>query len=225
MLGSNILNVFGQSPIKPMQKHMNDIALCVQELTPFFKAVLKQNWEKASACHQHILELESKADELKKQIRLHLPNSLLMPVARTDLLALLTTQDKIASKAKHLVSVVLSRKMTFPDVIAIEYVQFVEKCVDAILQAEKAIHELDKLLEAGFRGRAVNVVEKMVMKLDQIERDTDEIQVKLRQKIFQIEKTLDPIDVIFLYKIIDWTAGLADRAQHVGHRLESLLAQ
>lgn len=225
MLGSNLLNVFGQSPIKPMQKHMEDIVICVQELLPFFEAVLEENWEVAAIRHQTILEFEAKADELKKEIRLHLPSSLLMPVARSDLLGLLTTQDKIASKAKHIASLVLGRKTLLPKVIAVDFIKFVRRCIDTILQAQKAICELDELLESGFRGRDVKAVEKMVLELDQIERDTDEYQVMIRQKLFEIEKTLDPVDAIFLYKIIDWTGGVADRAQHVGHRLESLLAQ
>jgi uncharacterized protein len=224
MLGSNILKVFGESPIKPMLHHMEYIVSCVKELQPFFEAVLKQDWERASGVHTSILKLESKADDLKKEIRLHLSNTLLMPIARIDLLSLLTTQDKVASKAKHIASLVLGRKTVLPETIASHYLAFVRRSIDSILQAQKAILELDGLLESGFKGRAVKTVGKMVLELDQIERDTDEFQVSLRQKLFEIEKTLDPIDTIFLYKIIDWTAGVADRAQHVGHRLESLLA-
>ena len=37
---------------------------------------------------------------LKKDLRLNMPSSLLMPVARTDLLDLLMIQDKIANSAK-----------------------------------------------------------------------------------------------------------------------------
>ena len=65
----------------------------------------------------------------------------------------------------------------------------------------------------------------MILELDVVERATDNIQMQLRHDIFSIEKQLDPIDAIFIYKIIDWTGELADQAQHVGHRLESLLAR
>ncbi|HBP75141.1 MAG TPA: phosphate transport regulator, partial [Alcanivorax sp.] len=36
---------------------------------------------------------------------------------------------------------------------------------------------------------------------------------------------LPPVDVIFLYKIIEWIGDLADRAQKVGGRLQLLLAR
>lgn len=204
---------------------MNKIHDCVSELVMFFEYVINEDWDKAQDVHEKIMKLEAEADELKKEIRLHMPNSLFLPVARGDLLGLLTSQDKIASKAKHITSVIVTRQTHFPESIVKKYSKFVSKSVETSLLARNAIDELDELVEVGFKGKEVKIVEKMILKLDKLERETDEMQVKLRYRLFKIEKQLDPIDVIFLYKIIDWTAELADRAQHVGHRLESLIAR
>ncbi len=40
-----------------------------------------------------------------------------------------------------------------------------------------------------------------------------------------LEKTLNPIDVMFLYQIIEWVGDLADIAERVGARLEIMLAR
>ena len=40
-----------------------------------------------------------------------------------------------------------------------------------------------------------------------------------------LEVELPPVDVIFLYQIIDWVGDLADRAQRVGSRLQLLVAR
>ena len=224
MLSSSILKIFAHSPIKPMQQHMEKVFGCVNELKPFFENVIKQNWDKAKKNHKQIMQLEEEADNLKREIRLHMPNSLFLPVARADLLELLTQQDKIANKAKHISGLVYGRNMVIFPVIENNFKSFLQRGIDAIALANKAINELDDLVEAGFKGREVKIVEKMILELEQVERDTDNMQVDLRQQLFTIEKTLDPIDVIFFYKIIDWTAELADRAQTVGQRLESLLA-
>lgn len=224
MIRSGILGIFAQSPIKPMQEHMEKVYQTVALLADFFEYVLQEQWEKANETHQQIVAVEQDADELKKDIRLHLPNSLFMPIARSDLLGLLTVQDKIASRSKHISSVVYGRKMSLPSTIVEDYMAFLQRAIDSTKQARKLINELDELIETGFRGREAKRAEDMVLVLDQIERDTDSMQVALREQLFQIEKQLDPIDVIFLYKIIDWTGDLADRAQHVGHRLDSILA-
>ncbi len=59
---------------------------------------------------------------------------------------------------------------------------------------------------------------------DQIETDTDEKQAALRSSLYEIEKTLDPIDAMFMYQVIELTGEIADMAERVGRRLELLLS-
>ncbi|MDF5977940.1 DUF47 family protein [Pseudomonas aeruginosa] len=61
--------------------------------------------------------------------------------------------------------------------------------------------------------------------LEAIENDTDRIQVEVRRELFRLESELPPVDVMFLYQIIEWIGDVADRAQQVGNRLEQLLAR
>ncbi len=217
--------IFGNSPVKPMQKHMAQVLLCVQELVPFFEAVIAGDWDQAKKVQKHISKMEGEADDLKTQIRMQLPKGMFMPVSRRDLLEVLTMQDKIANVAKDIAGIILGRKMVLPESIASDYIPFVQRCVDACEQAQTAINELDELVETGFRGREVEVVQKMIKKLNKIESETDKLQRKIRYSVFMIEKDLPPIDVMFLYKVIELTGDVADRAQQVGSRLQLLLAR
>jgi uncharacterized protein len=225
MKGANFLNIFATSPIKPIQAHMDKVVSCIELLEEFMAATIRKEWQTAQGIHHRILALENAADELKREIRLHLPSSMFMPVNRTDLLELLTMQDKIASKAKHIASLVLGRKMTLPEALVEDYVLFLTRAIKAVKKAKKATHELDELVDTGFRGSEVLRVTKMIQELDDVERETDKLEFKLRNFIFELESAYHPLDVIFWYKLIDWTGELADRAQHVGYRLEVLLAQ
>jgi len=65
----------------------------------------------------------------------------------------------------------------------------------------------------------------MIAELHTIEGETDVIQVKLRAELYAIEHDLSPIDVMFIYKIIEWTGDLADAAQSTGNRLQLMLAK
>jgi predicted phosphate transport protein (TIGR00153 family) len=101
---------------------------------------------------------------------------------------------------------------------------YLKRCIEASAQADDAIHELDNLLETGFYGKEVKLVEKMLQTLDTIENDTDEMQIKIRHQLYTLEKNLPPIDALFMYKIIEWMGDLADRAQAVGGQLLLMLA-
>lgn len=219
------LNMFGRSPIRPLEEHMAKVHACVSQLGPFFEAVFQQKWSAVELIQQDIVRLENEADDLKRDLRLHLPKGLFLPVSRSDLLELLTVQDRLANKAKDIAGIVFGRRMVFPDVIAEQFTDFLKRCIEASKQADKAIHELDELLETGFSGSEIKLVEAMIAKLSRIERDTDDKQIRLRHIMFDLESTLPPVNVIFLYKVIEWTGELADRAREVGDRLQILLAR
>jgi len=225
MARNSILGVFAKSPIKPLEKHIRIVAKCCNQLVPFFAACAEQDWSTAGKIRTKISKYEQDADKLKRQLRLELPGGLFMPVDRADLLELLTQQDKIANKAKDIAGRVFGRKLIIPEILQTSFVEFVARNIDAIEKAADAINELDDLLETGFRGREVELVEKMINQLDSIEDDTDSMQIKLRSDLLAIEKDLNPVDVMFLYQIIDWVGGLADLAERVGARLEILLAR
>nr|MCS5581482.1 DUF47 family protein [Gammaproteobacteria bacterium] len=83
----------------------------------------------------------------------------------------------------------------------------------------------DELLETGFRGKEATLVEELVVELDELEHQSDVSQIKLRAMLFQMEDSLPPVHVIFLYKIIDRLGELADISQKIGSRLLLLIAK
>ncbi|MBU2871955.1 TIGR00153 family protein [Colwellia sp. E2M01] len=222
---NTILGVFAKSPIKPLVNHIQIVVKCSQQLIPFFEACTAQDWNEAANVRRKLSKLEQDADAVKRQLRLELPGGLFMPVDRTDLLELVSQQDKIANKAKDIAGRVLGRSLEIPASLQAEFTAYLTRCIEATEKAEEAINELDDLLETGFRGREVRLVENMISQLDAIEDDTDRLQVSIRKHLLAIEKDLNPVDVIFLYQIIDWVGDLADLAERVGARLEILLAR
>lgn len=222
---ANVLaNIFGKSPVQPLEKHIEVAYRCAKQLNPFFAAAFAGDWGTAIAVRDEIEALEHKADDMKKKIRLHLPKSLFMPVPREDLLELLLVQDKIANRTKDVSGLVLGRKLQFPQEITEQFLEFVDRNIDAAKQARKSVRELDELFTAGFRGAEVALVSGLIEELDKIETDTDDQQAALRASLFSLEKTLDPIDAIFMYKVIELTGEIADMAERVGRRLELLLS-
>ena len=223
-MANSVANIFGSSPVMPLEEHVDIAYRCTKQLPGLFNAVIAGDWGKAAEYRDMIETLEHKADDLKKEIRLHLPKSLFMPVPRQDLLELLLVQDKMANRTRDVSGLVLGRKMQIPDAIADDFLEFVRRNVDAAKQARKSVRELDELFVSGFRGAEVSLVESLIEELDQIETDTDTRQADLRSALFAVEGSLQPVNVIFLYRVIELTGEIADMAERVGRRLELLLA-
>ena len=222
---NSIFGVFAKSPIKPIQLHIDKVAMCGDLLIPFFQASAENDWDKADEVRKQISQFEKEADELKRELRLTLPKGLFMPIDRADLLELVNRQDKIANTAKDIAGRIFGRQLQIPNEIFADFMAYVQRSLDAVKQAKDAIDGLDELLETGFKGREVDIVTKMIEVLETIEDDTDSLQIKLRRNLLAIEDNYKPVDVMFLYKILEWVGSLADHSELIGTQLELILAR
>ena len=222
-MSSPLAEIFGKSPIKPLQHHMKIAQTAAQLVLKIFDSVSTGYWSDAELTKETFCRHKEEADTIKKNLRLHLKDCFL-PAARTDLLALLETQDCILNQAKDLAGLLLGRKIQLPHMLRNDYRVFLSHCIDAIDIAAKAVNELDELLETSFSGDEAALVERMIVEVDITENYTDRLKNRLQQQLFAVKQTLPPIEVIFLYQLFQQTSVLADRAQTAGEDLRLLLA-
>ena len=195
-----------------------------RQLDDFFVEVTKENWQRVEEMRTAIVTLEHEADDLKAQIRSQLPKSMFMPVAREDLLELVLVQDRIPNLAKDVSGLVVGRRMQIPDVMKQPFLDYVSRNIDAAKKARKTIRELDELYETGFRGAEVELVSGFIAELDEIENETDKLQAAIRTQLFEIESELPPVNVMFLYQVIELVGEIGDMAERIGRRLELLIS-
>ncbi len=103
--------------------------------------------------------------------------------------------------------------------------EFSKTAIATSAQAVRAIQEMDELVEAGFRGNVLDLVQGLITELDDLENENDRLQVQVRAELFKIEDQLPPIEAMFLYQVIEWIGDLADRAQKVGSLMQLLISK
>jgi len=221
----NISSLFGKSPISPLQQHMKKVHSCIKEFGVFAKAANAEDWDKAQTAQISISDKEHKADKLKKKLRMNLPSTFMMPFSRRDLLDVLLIQDSIANITKDLAGLMMTRRMVFPKEFAEDFINLTGLCIKTSAAALVAINELDELLETAFSSRERKIVDQMIKKINELEHDTDIAQSEIREKLFVLESSLAPVDVMFYYRAIEWLGETADAAQKVGSRFEVMLTK
>ena len=221
----NISGLFGKSPISPLQQHMKQVHSCIKEFGIFAKAANSEDWEKAKLAQLSIGKKEQKADVLKKKLRMNLPSTFMMPFSRRDLLDVLLIQDSIANITKDLAGLMMSRHMSFPKEFAGDFLKLTKLCIQTSAAALVAINELDELLETAFSSRERKIVDTMIQQVNDLEHETDVVQDEIRNKLFLVESSLAPVDVMFYYRAIEWLGETADAAQKVGSRFEVMLTK
>ena len=222
---SPLFKLLRRSPFKPVQEHMRVVAKCVAEFMPLFEALLAKDQNRVNEIAEKIDRIESEADTIKNELRLTLPRSIFLPVARMDLLDLISEQDSIADTVENIAGILSTREMEVPDAIRDLLVEFLQRTIDTYDKALLVTEELDGLLEVGFGGRYSSVVTKMVIDLKQTEEITDDLAKQLVRAIFSIEKQLPPVCAMHWYKLIEEIGEVANHSENVGDRISLFLAQ
>lgn len=217
--------LFGRSPIKPLQEHMYRVYMGIKHLEPLIEGMIHGDHEKVLAAQVEIVQGEHDADDMKRDLRAHLPKGLFMPVDRRDILDVLIRQDTIANQAKDVAGLIVGRKMQIPEEMREPFLAFTIRCIETVRKSLDTINELDELVETGFRGLKVDRVEEMITELGAIESETDDMQDELRSTLFKLEEDLFPVDVMFIYRLIERVGNIADNAERVGSRLSLMLAR
>jgi len=216
-------NLFGASPIRPMQRHMKAAVACAREILPLFEDMAAGRSETFADHRAKVDELEHQADDIKHEIRSKLPNRLFMAFERRDMLEILDHQDSIADRAQDIAELVDQRKMVIPEPLAESMLDLVRKVIATCEHGGQVIQELDELVETGFSGREVERVEGLINVLNGLESETDELAERAQRKLFEIEDSLG-VGTVFWYELINWVARMADHAEKVGNRMRVLIA-
>jgi len=220
-----LLKLFGQSPFKPLQEHMRVVVKCANEVPNLVEALCQDDDDAVRTIRDEIFRLENAADDIKNELRAHLPKRLFMPVDRRDVLEILDLQDSIADTAQDIAGMLVLRDMQIPEVLHKPLKNYTQRCVDACNQLAKIMEQMDELLESGFRGPESEKVMYMIDELSNIETDTDQKVADFMRLLFQHEEEIGAVGTILWIRVIHWIGDLADYAERAGNRHRLLLAR
>lgn len=223
-MARSILSLFSRSPWGAVQEHMRIVQQCARKLDPLMDAVMAGQHEQTLAVAAEISDLEHQADSVKNELRDHLPRSIFLPVAREDLLDILSVQDSIADSAEDVSVVVTLRRMEVQPKLN-EYLDpLIHKTVESVDVYATVIGELDKLVESSFVGPDAQRVLAMISSVSQLEHEADRLQAALSRQLFVIEDDLKAGALYLWIEIIRRLGSVANRAEKAANRLRMFLA-
>lgn len=222
MLGT-IFNLFGRSPFAPLQSHMEKVSACVHLLNDLFEALEKKDYHNLDLLATQIAELEHQADITKNDIRNHLPKSLFLPIDRSQLLEILSIQDKIADKAEDIAVLVTIKPIELLPSFSKEFNSFLRKNISTFDGAFLIIKEIHELLESSFGGHEAEKVRTMVDEVAYQEHEVDLIQRELLKKVFNAENEMSYTTFYLWQKICGAVADISNFSETLANRVRMTL--
>jgi predicted phosphate transport protein (TIGR00153 family) len=220
-----LLALFGKSPFRPLQDHMEKAQACVEQLVPLFDAVSAGDAKTLKTAVDEICRLESEADVIKNDIRSHLPKSMFLPVDRRDLLEILYLQDLIADRCEDIAVSLTLRTATLLPALKGPVDKLLAAVTKSCRGAGAVMEQMDELQETGFGGAEAEKVLGMIDAINADETTADDCGVALARQLFSLEGKLGPVDVVLWYQAFRELGKLADLAEGIGNRLRLLLAK
>lgn len=205
-----ILNLFGRSPFAPLRKHMEKVAQCVFKLTELFEALERKDIPQLEKVAEEISTLEHDADEIKNEIRDHLPKTLFLPIDRGNILKILSLQDSIADRAEDVAVITVIKPLEMIDSLREDFYPFLAKNLDCFNGTYEIIEELHELLESSFGGAEAKKVRAMVDHVALQEQEVDRLQRKLIQKLIDSESRLTFVTYDLWQKIFTGIASISN---------------
>ena len=204
---------------------MRTVFSCICLIPPLFDALYRKDLPQVRDFAEQIALLETEADQIKNTFRLNMPRSLFLPVDREDLLGLMADQDRVADTAEEIGQILCYRDMEVPEALKEILDELLEGTMEISSDAKAIIEQLDELLEVGFGGREMEKVSGMITGLRRSEHNIDSIMHRTRRTLFTVEDQLDPVSVIFWYKIIDLLGSISDQSENMADRLLLFLSK
>ncbi|MCP5004970.1 MAG: TIGR00153 family protein [Planctomycetes bacterium] len=218
-----LAKLFVKSPFAPLQKHMQDVNLCMEKLREVFDALEKDDHKAISRIAKEVSKLEAKADVTKNELRNHLPSNLFLPISKSALLEILSLQDDIADDAEDIAVLMTLKKLTLKEVFKEEVVNFFKINFETFDLVKAIVEEFDNLLETSFTGREAEKVKSMAHAVAVKEHESDVSQRLLLKNMFKNEEHFTHGEFQLWLLIFKEIRTLSNTSENLAHRIRNLL--
>ncbi|WP_022670139.1 TIGR00153 family protein [Hippea alviniae] len=219
-----IFDLFRKSPFIAIGEMMREVMECTNRIPSLYDAFVNGDYEKVQQTAKEISDHEYRTDEIKNSIRQSLPNSIFMPVARGDLLQIITSMDAIADRTEDLGVLMTFKKIAVPEELKKKIDDFVKVVLKVVELSKSVIDELETLREASFTGPEARHIVELLDKINESEHESDVFQYDLTKIVLNTEG-LDCASLMLWMKIIETTGDIANAAEKMANRIRLIISQ
>lgn len=220
-----VADTLRKSPFEGLYLHAEKVRECIATLKQALQSYTDGKYEDFKILTEKVAELEGEADQIKGNIRNHLPKFIFLPVDKSNFLMLLREEDAILDYAEDAALWLDLRCTPIPESIKVEFMDHANKVVETVEVLQVVMQNLRDLLETSFSKKEREQTKKLIYEVHKKEYEADVIERDLTKKIFALEKQLDPISIFHLVRVVDLIAQIANHAENAGDRIRAMIAK
>jgi len=192
--------------------HLNEVQDCLMESRNVLEEYISGDLESACQRVSSVIEIESRADTLERQIRDVLLDGAFLPNIRSDVYRLVEAVDSIAGKAESVARFVVDQLPEVPEEFETDMLEIFRLSLNCFLELRKALRDYFKP-----KGDIENL-HVHVARVCDIETEVDMAESGLTRQIFKSE--LDLAEKIHLRQLLERIGNIADLSEDASDELE-----
>ena len=218
-----LFSLFYKSPFEKLKNHADKVKECTWMFKRAAECYVQQDCEEFDKLTEDVAKLESQADELKRNLRNHLPRGLLMPVDKFVLLDCLREQDHVLDDVEEALYWLSFRpEGGIPEELVGDFLEL----IDAVIPAIEKLPDMSAQAIVYFRSRTENErnrLKSIIRDIHQAEKEADHLEHELKKRAFAVLK--DPVEIYHLVRLVEIIGEIGDDAQNASDRMRTMMAR
>ena len=211
------------SPFEGLQEHAEKVKECTWAFQQAIECHLSPKCKTFEEFRAEVIQLESKADAIKRRIRGHIPKRTMTPVSTFLIFRYLKQQDGVLDAVEDTLDWISYRSETkIPAELEKDFALLVNAVIDPIEMLASMVAEAREYFKSYSEKQRV-VVKNIIHTLHQQEREVDKFEDIIKRKVFNLE--IDAVTIIYLVRLTEIIGSIADHAQNAADMMSAMLSK
>jgi hypothetical protein len=184
---------------------------------------VEQDCEEFDELTEEVAKLESQADELKRNLRNHLPRGIFMPMDKFVFLDCLREQDHVLDDVEEALYWLSFKPMGgIPEELVGDFLDL----IDAVIPAIEKMPDMSEQALVYFKNSTEenrNKLKSIVREIYQAEKESDHLEHELKKKAFALLE--DPVEIYHIVRLVEIVGDICDHAQNASDRMRTMIAR
>jgi predicted phosphate transport protein (TIGR00153 family) len=216
-------NLFRRSPFENTFKHAVKVAQCGPVFVGAVQSYFNGDLDRFEILKEEIREIEAEADKMKRNIRAHLPASVLMPVEKSVFFSFLREADKVVDCIKNALYLMSYYRLALPEEIEKDYVLLAKEVGDYL----GFLPEMVLRAHTYFASRTEKdreSVKEMIREIRFRERESDDLEKTLFIRLCA-DESIPPKTFFLTIRLVETTGDVADHLENSADMMRVMIAR
>ncbi len=218
-----ITGVIRKSPFDGLLNHAEKVEECIILLREAVEAYWREDYDRFEKIADKIADVEHEADDIKANIRAHLPRNVRLVVDKSHFLTCLREEDAILDYAEDVSVWLRFKRQKIPDEIKKDFFDHLERVVECVDAYQRAVQEVKGVVGRTAREERRKKAKEAIYETHRKEWEADAIERRLTSDIFKLDA--DPLTIFHLLKVVELIAEIANHTENAGDWLRAMIAR